>query len=55
MARSTIDDGLNTLHIRLPHTIGTTVGMGDLDTKGNALVAEITFRHWLHLLAVEKF
>ena len=50
MARSTVNDGLNTLHIGLPGTIGTSVGVGNLDTEGNALTAEITLRHTLHLL-----
>ena len=50
MARSTVNDGLNTLHIGLPGTIGTSVGVGDLDTEGYALTAEITLRHTLHLL-----
>ena len=49
MARSTVDNGLDPLHIGLPGTIGTTVGVGNLNTKGNALTAKITLRHTLHL------
>ena len=52
MAGSTIDNSLDTLHIGLPSTIGTSVGVGDLDTKGNALTTIITLRHSLHLLSV---
>ena len=49
MARSTVDNGLNPLHIGLPGTVGTSVGVGDLDTKGHALTTKITLRHSLHL------
>ena len=49
MARSTVDNGLDPLHIGLPGTIGTTVGVGNLDTEGNALTTIITLRHTLHL------
>ena len=45
MARSTVDNGLDPLHIGLPGTIGTTVGVGNLDTEGNALTTIITLRH----------
>ena len=49
MARSSIHNGLNTLHIGLPSTIGTSVGVGHLDTEGHALATIITLRHSLHL------
>ena len=49
MARSTVDDSLDTLNVGLPSTVGTTVGVGDLDTEGNALTAIITLSHSLHL------
>lgn len=49
MAGSSIDDGLDPLHIGAPGTVGTSVGMGNLDTKGNTLTAIITLRHFLHL------
>ena len=49
MARSTVDNSLDTLDIGLPSTVGTSVGVGDLDTKGNTLTTIITLRHSLHL------
>ena len=52
MARRAIDQCLHTLDIGLPGTIGTSVGMGNLDTKVYALVAEFALSHPLHLLAV---
>ena len=45
MARSTIHNGLNPLYIGLPGPIGTSVGVGNLNTKGNALATIITLRH----------
>ena len=54
MARSTVDNGLDPLHIGLPGTIGTSVGVGNLDTEGNALATIITLRHSLHLQSVRK-
>ena len=53
MARSTVDNRLNTLDIGLDSTVGTSVGVGDLDTKGNALTTIITLRHSLHLPSVK--
>ena len=52
MARSTVNDSLHTLDIGLPSPVGTPVGVGNLDPEGNALVAELTLSHPLHLLAV---
>ena len=46
MARSTVHDGLNPLYIGLPGTVGTSVGVGNLNTKGNALITKITLRHF---------
>ena len=51
MARSTVNNGLDPLDVGLPGTIGTSVGVGDLNTKGNALATIITLRHSLHLLS----
>ena len=45
MARSTVHNGLDPLHIGLPGPVGTSVGVGDLNTKGNALATIITLRH----------
>ena len=49
MAGSSVNDSLNALDVGLPCTIGTSVGVGDLDTEGYALATKITFRHLLHL------
>ena len=54
MARSTINDCFNALYVGLHRTIGTAVGMGNLDTEGHALIAKLTLSHPLHLLAVTK-
>ena len=51
LARSTVNNGLDPLYIGLPGPIGTSVGVGDLNTKGNALATKITLRHSLHLLS----
>ena len=49
MARSTVDNRLDTLDVGLPGTVGTSVGVGDLDTESHALATVITLRHSLHL------
>ena len=49
MAGSSIDNGLDPLYIGLPGTVGTSVGMGNLNTKGYALATKITLSHLLHL------
>ena len=54
MAGRTIDDSLHALDVGLPGTIGTTVRVGNLDTEGHALIAELALCHPLHLLAVIK-
>ena len=51
MARSTVHNGLDTLNVGLPSSVGTSVGVGNLDTEGNALATIITLRHTLHLLS----
>ena len=45
MAGSTVHDRLDALDIGLPHSVGTSVGVGDLDAKGNALAANIALSH----------
>ena len=45
MARSTVDNRLHALDIGLPHSVGTSVRMGDLDAEGNALAADIALCH----------
>ena len=52
MAGRTIDDRLHTLDIGLPGTIGTPVGVRDLDAEGHTLIAKLALSHPLHLLAV---
>ena len=47
MARSPIDDSLDPLHIGLPSTIGTSVGVRNLNTKGNALNTKITLSQFI--------
>ena len=54
MAGRTIDDCLNALDVGLPRAIGTSVGVGNSDTKGHTLVAKLALCHPLHLLAVIK-
>ena len=51
MARSTVHNGLDPLYVGLPGSVGTSVGVGNLNTKGNALATIITLRHSLHLLS----
>ena len=45
MARSTVHNSLNTLHVGLPSTVGTSVGVGDLNAEGYALATKITLSH----------
>lgn len=45
MARSTIDNRLDTLDIGFPHSVCTSVGVRDLNAKGNALAANIALSH----------
>ena len=54
MARSPVDDRLDTLDIGLPHSVGTSVGMGHLDTECHTLAANIALCHWLHLPSIDK-
>ena len=49
MAGSSIHDCLDALDVGLPFAVGTSVGVGNLNTKGNALATKITLRHSLHL------
>jgi hypothetical protein len=55
MAGSTVDDRLDALDVGFPCAVGASVGVRDLDAKGNTLVTELTFSHPLHLLAVQRF
>ena len=47
MAGSSVNDSLNALDVGLPCTIGTSVGVRDLDTKGYALTTKITLSHFI--------
>ena len=49
MAGSSVNDSLNALDVGLPCTIGTSVGVRNLDTEGYALTTKITLSHSLHL------
>ena len=51
MARSTVNNSLDALYIGFPGSVGTSVGVRDLNTKGNALATIITLSHSLHLLS----
>ena len=55
MAGRAVDNCLHTLHIGLPHPIGTPMRVRDLDAERNALIAELALSHPLHLLAVAYF
>ena len=54
MAGRAVDNCLHTLHIGLPHPIGTPMRVRDLDAERNALIAELALCHPLHLLAVRN-
>ena len=47
MAGSSIHDSLDALDVGLPCTVGTSVGVRDLDTKGYALTTKITLSHFI--------
>ena len=47
-----LHDRLHTLHVRHKGAVGTTMGMGNLDTKGDALTAEFALGHVAYLLAM---
>ena len=55
MARSTVNNRLDALDVGLPHPVGTSVGVGNLNSERNTLAANIALSHWLHLLATENF
>ena len=43
--RASIHYGLYALYIGLPHAVGASVGVADLNTERNALIAKLTFCH----------
>ena len=50
VAGRTLHNCLDTLDIGLPGTVGTTVRVRNLDTKRDALAADLAFCHSWHLL-----
>ena len=47
-----VHDGLDALHIGLPGTVSSSVGVRDSDAESNTLLANFTLCHFLkHLLA----
>jgi len=55
MARRAVNNSLNALDVGLHRSVGTSVGVRDIDTESHALAADIALCHLLHLLAVEIF
>jgi len=49
MAGRTVNDCLHALYVGLPCTVGTSVGMGDLNAKRHTLAANIALCQLLHL------
>ena len=47
MAGSSVNDSLNALDVGLPCTIGTSVGVRNLDTESYALTTKITLSHYI--------
>ena len=48
-----LHDCLHALHVGLPGAVGTTMRVGHLNAKGDALVAEFAFSHVAYLLAMK--
>jgi hypothetical protein len=46
MAGSSVDDCLNSLYVRLPCSVGSSVRMRNLDTICDLLFAKLTFCHY---------
>ena len=55
MARRAVNNSLDALNVGLHRSVGTSVGVRDIDTKSHALAADIALCHLLHLLAVKIF
>ena len=47
MAGSTVNDSLNALDVGLPCTVGTSVRVRNLDTKGHTLATKIALSHFI--------
>ena len=54
MAGRTIDDSFHALYVGLPHSVGTSVGVGDLNAERNTLAADIALCQLLHLQSLGK-
>ena len=54
VARSTVNQSLNASDVGLESTIGTNVGVRNVDTEINTLAADLTLSHYLHLLSEKK-
>ena len=54
MARRTVDNRLDALDVGLPRAVGSSVRVGNLNPKRDALAADTALCHWLHLLATLK-
>ena len=50
VTRGTINHCLNTSNIGFPSSVGTSVGVGHLDTECYTLLTNFAFSHLLHLL-----
>ena len=49
MAGSSVNHSLDALDVGLPGTVGTSVGVRDLNAEGHTLTTKITLSHSLHL------
>ena len=45
MLRCSVHNGLDALHIRLPGTVGPSVGVADFDAERHILITELTLCH----------
>ena len=54
MARSTVNNSLDALDVGLNRSVGTSMGVRNLDTEGHALAADIALCHLLHLLTIKN-
>ena len=54
MAGGTVNACFHALDVGLPSSVGTSVGVRDLNAERNALAADIALCHQLHLLAIGK-
>ena len=52
VGRSAVNDCLHALHVGLPGTVGTAMGVGNLDAEGDALTAETALCHFAYPLTV---